>query len=95
MAKATTTETADESVAPAEAEATAESKTPKKEETGVQYIGGADVKILRVEDLASVGVADAVIDLRWDSQNDHIIGVSDVNAATLEYLRSQPDFRII
>ena len=78
--------------APAEDEAP---KIPMKDLTGIQYIGSADIKSFTALDLGRVGVVDPKGDLRWDSQNDHTVAISDVNASTLEYLRSQPDdFRI-
>ena len=69
-------------------------KTPKKDLTSIKYVGRSDVKRLTVQDLANVGATGAKMDLRWDSQNDHTVAVADVNASTLEYLRSQPDFRV-
>lgn len=72
---------------------TADVKTPMKDLAGVTYIGTADVKRLSVIDLERAG-HEAKADLQWDSQNDHTVDIKDVNASTLEYLRSQPDFRV-
>lgn len=71
----------------------ADPSTPKKDLTGIKYVGSADVKRLSVETLATLSI-EAKQGLRWDSQNDHTVDVKDVNAATLEYLRSQPDFLV-
>lgn len=65
---------------------------PMKDLEGITYIGTSDVRILDVAALRLAGVIKPKGDLRWDSQNGHEVPISDVNASTLEYLRSQPDF---
>lgn len=70
-----------------------DTKKPKKAPTVIKYIGTADVKRLTAENLRAMNV-EAETDLRWDRQNSHTVDVADVNPATLEYLRSQPDFSI-
>jgi len=66
---------------------------PKRELTSVKYVGTADVKRITVADLAAQNV-EAKMDLRFDRDNDFTVSVKDMTAATLDYLRAQPDFRI-
>lgn len=65
-----------------------------KDIEGVRFIGTSDVHSISVADLKSVGVEDPKGPLRWDSSNGKFIPKSEINAATLEWLLTNPnDFR--
>jgi hypothetical protein len=66
-----------------------------KDILGVQYTGFADVKIFTKDDLIKLGVQDPQTDLKWSRENDFWIPKSDLNAATVDALIKQPNFRTV
>lgn len=66
-----------------------------KDIRGVRYIGTADVRTITSRDLGSLEVeAKDGNDLTWSTENEHFVGKSQLNAATLAFLLTEPaDFR--
>jgi len=66
-----------------------------KDIRGVRYIGTADVRTISNKDLTHNEVeAKSRDDLVWSSDNNHFVDKSEINAATLAFLLSDPtDFR--
>lgn len=70
-------------------------KEPVRQVTGVKYVGAANTKILNQGDVAKHGYDTSTQLATWNSQNDHFVGISEIDDPMLRYLRSQPDFRVV
>lgn len=67
-------------------------ETPRKP-VGIKYVGTADVKHLNAADMGYS--TEEIRGLEWSSQNDYTAQVEDMDGSALEYLRTQPDFRVV
>lgn len=80
---------------PAEDTPAQEDRPAMKDILGVQYTGPFDAKVFTVKDLQKLGVEDPQTDLRWDRDNNFVVPKTDLNAATVDVLIRQPNFRTV
>jgi hypothetical protein len=64
-----------------------------KDLLGVRYTGTANTRNLSQIDLERVGV-ESKGDLVWSADNDWFVIADELNAATRDFLATQPDFRV-
>lgn len=83
--------------APVVADTTEEARPNMAELTGIKYTGGHDVRSLSVADLKTLGVdvAKSEDGLTWSAANDFIVPIAEVNAATVDALRTLPEFELV
>lgn len=68
-------------------------RPPLEELKGVRYVGSSNARELSKADFKSAG-ADVDNDLRWDDSNDKFIAVGQLNAAAVDFLVTQEDFKV-
>lgn len=71
------------------------SRPPIRDLRAVKYLGNADVRELSEEDLRRVGIEDPKGPLRFERSSNHEVDISEVNAATADWLATQDDFDLI
>lgn len=63
--------------------------------SGVAYTGRADVKRITADDLNKLGIENPKGDLEWRRDSQHFVPKEQFNAATLDWLLTQPNFSAV
>lgn len=72
-------------------------RPPMKDLKGIRYSGMADHRVLTAEDLERIGVPKDQVqtELVWNKDNDFLVPITDVNAATLDAVIALPGFTAV
>lgn len=88
-------QTEDELTAQVEETAGPASTSSTSNPTHVRYVGRATVKVLDEAALLLAGVETSLPEpLTWGPGNNKCIAAETLDASVVEYLRTQPDFRV-